>query len=109
MPGEPLESKGQLDLLVLSVLSHGTAHGYAIITALRRRSDGQFDLAEGTVYPALRRLEDLQLVKSSWDSSSGRRRRVYEITTAGRRTLSDRHDRWNRFVAGVDAVLGWAP
>jgi len=104
-----LESKGQLDLLVLSVLSHGPAHGYEIISALHRRSAGRFDLAEGTVYPALRRLEDLELVTSVWDSSSGRRRRVYELTSAGRRKLADREERWNQFAAGVDAVLRWTP
>jgi len=50
--------KGHLDLLLLSVLAAGPAHGYAIITALRARSEGTFDLPEGTVYPALQRLED---------------------------------------------------
>lgn len=106
---EPLESAGQLDLLVLSVLSHGPAHGYGIISSLRGRSDGTFDLAEGTVYPALRRLEDLRLVTSEWDSSSGRRRRMYQLTRAGTQTLADRQARWDRFAAGVDAVLRWTP
>ena len=58
--------KGNLDLL-LSVLSSGPAHGYAIISALRDRSGGTFDLPEGTIYPALHRLEDAGLLASTWD------------------------------------------
>ena len=59
--------KGNLDLLLLSVLSSGPAHGYAIISALRDRSGGTFDLPEGTIYPALHRLEDAGLLVSTWD------------------------------------------
>ena len=59
--------KGNLDLLLLSVLSSGPAHGYAIISALRDRSGGTFDLPEGTIYPALHRLEDSGLLVSTWD------------------------------------------
>ena len=67
--------KGNLDLLLLSVLAAGPAHGYAIISALRDRSGGTFDLPEGTVYPALHRLEDAGLLASSWADAEGRRRR----------------------------------
>ena len=63
--------KGHLDLLLLSVLSAGPAHGYAIIAALRDRSDGTFDLPEGTIYPALHRLEDARLLASSWAAGRG--------------------------------------
>ena len=66
--------KGNLDLLLLSVLSAGPAHGYAIISALRERSEGTFDLPEGTIYPALHRLEDSGLLASSWAQAEGRRR-----------------------------------
>ena len=58
--------KGHLDLLLLSVLAGRPAHGYAIISALRERSEGTFDLPEGTIYPALHRLEDAKLLSSSW-------------------------------------------
>jgi len=58
--------KGNLDLLLLSVLSAGPAHGYSIISALRERSEGTFDLPEGTIYPALHRLEEAGLLASSW-------------------------------------------
>ena len=62
--------KGNLDLLLLSVLSSGPAHGYAIISALRDRSGGTFDLPEGTIYPALHRLEDA----ACWPAPGSRRR-----------------------------------
>ena len=58
--------KGHLDLLLLAVLAGGRAHGYTVISALRQRSEGTFDLPEGTVYPALHRLEDAGLLSSSW-------------------------------------------
>ena len=75
--------KGNLDLLLLSVLSSGPAHGYAIISALRDRSGGTFDLPEGTIYPALHRLEDSGLLASTWAQAGGRRRRVYGLTDEG--------------------------
>src|SRR5215471_20259769 len=72
--------KGHLDLLLLRILQDGPAHGYEVITALRERSDGTFDLPEGTVYPALHRLEGAGLLASTWDTSGARRRRVYSLT-----------------------------
>src|SRR3954447_21541231 len=98
--------KGHLDLLLLSVLSGGAAHGYAIITSLRKRSDGAFDLPEGTVYPALHRMEEAGLLRSYWDEASGRRRRLYEITAAGATALSELRTEWRRFATGVQAVVG---
>ena len=98
--------KGHLDLLLLSVLSAGPAHGYAIITALRDRSDGTFDLPEGTIYPALHRLEDARLLASSWAEGEGRRRRVYALTDAGAEALTAERTEWRRFSAGVRAVVG---
>jgi PadR family transcriptional regulator, regulatory protein PadR len=98
--------KGHLDLLLLSVLSAGPAHGYAIIAALRDRSDGTFDLPEGTIYPALHRLEDARLLTSSWAAGEGRRRRVYALTDAGAEALAGERTEWRRFSAGVRAVVG---
>ena len=72
---------------MLAVLEPGPLHGYAIMEALRVRSDGQVDLPTGTVYPALHRLERAGLVEAAWSQASGRRRRVYELTAAGRRSL----------------------
>ena len=100
--------KGNLDLLLLSVLSSGPAHGYAIISALRDRSGGTFDLPEGTIYPALHRLEDAGLLASTWAQAEGRRRRVYGLTGRGAAALAAQQTEWRRFAGGVHAVLGWA-
>ena len=99
--------KGHLDLLLLSVLAAGPAHGYAIITALRARSEGMFDLPEGTVYPALHRLEDAGLLASSWADADGRKRRVYALTGDGEAALAAQRTEWKRFAGGVQAVVGW--
>jgi DNA-binding PadR family transcriptional regulator len=99
--------KGNLDLLLLSVLSAGPAHGYAVITSLRARSEGTFDLPEGTVYPALHRLEGAGLLASSWADADGRRRRVYALTGKGEAALAAERTEWRRFAVGIGAVLGW--
>ena len=98
--------KGNLDLLLLSVLAAGPGHGYAIISALRDRSEGVFDLPEGTVYPALHRLEDAGLLASSWTDVTGRRRRIYGLTSRGAEVLATEHAEWRRFAVGVQAVVG---
>ncbi|HEX2744174.1 MAG TPA: helix-turn-helix transcriptional regulator [Streptosporangiaceae bacterium] len=98
--------KGNLDLLLLSVLAAGPGHGYAIISALRDRSEGTFDLPEGTVYPALHRLEDAGLLASSWTDVNGRRRRIYGLTSRGAEALAAEQTEWRRFAVGVQAVVG---
>jgi len=98
--------KGNLDLLILEVLAARPAHGYDVIVSLRARSSGVFDLPEVTVYPALYRLEASGLLTSSWTSGSGRRRRVYSLTAAGRKALTDQRRQWREFTAAVGAVLG---
>jgi PadR family transcriptional regulator, regulatory protein PadR len=97
--------KSHVDLLLLAVVADEPAHGYRIVELLRDRSDGVFDLAEGTVYPALYRLERQGLVASRWSDGDGRRRRVYRVTAAGRRELVRRRRSWERFEEAVRAVL----
>jgi DNA-binding PadR family transcriptional regulator len=97
--------KGHLDGLILAVLADGPLHGYAIIEELKRRSRGEFSLPEGTVYPALHRLEHAGLLSSSW-SDGARRRRVYELTAAGRRELGVVRMQWRRFSGAIEAVIG---
>ena len=82
--------KGHLDGILLAVLEPGPRHGYAIMEALRQRSNGQVDLPTGTIYPALHRLERAGLIHATWSAAAGRRRRVYELTpaAAARLTLS---------------------
>jgi PadR family transcriptional regulator PadR len=99
--------KGHMELLLLSVLSAGPAHGYAIITALCARSEGTFDLPEGTVYPALHRLEGAGLLSSSWSEGEGRKRRVYTLTDKGEAVLAAERTEWKRFTGAVQAVVGW--
>jgi transcriptional regulator len=98
--------KGQLDSLILATVADEPAHGYAILQQLKLRSSGAFDLAEGTLYPALHRLERDGLLSSAWSRQSGRRRRLYRLTAAGRSTLQTRRQEWKRFSSAVEAVLG---
>jgi DNA-binding PadR family transcriptional regulator len=98
--------KGHLDLLLLTVLADGPAHGYAIIGELRERSAEEFTLPEGTIYPALHRLEAAGLLRSSWAEQAGRRRRLYELTAKGVSALAELQGEWRRFSTGVQAVVG---
>ena len=100
---------GHLDLVLLGALAAGPGHGYAIITALKQRSAGVLDLPEGSVYPALHRLEDMGLVASDWAQSGGRRRREYRLTPQGVGALSSQRAEWARLSAAIGAVLGAVP
>ncbi len=97
--------KGHLDMLLLAALQSRPAHGYAIADTLRSRSDGAFDLPEGTLYPALHRLERAGLLSSRWSEVNGRRRRVYQLTAKGQRQLAKRHSEWRDFSRAVRAVV----
>lgn len=89
----------------MAIVEREPLHGYAIIEELRRRSRGEFDLPEGTVYPALHRLERAGLLSSSWAEGQGRRRRVYRLTRKGRGALQARREEWHGFSSAVRAVL----
>jgi PadR family transcriptional regulator PadR len=97
--------KGHLDLLLLAAVQSRPAHGYAIADTLRARSDGAFDLPEGTLYPALHRLERAGLLSSRWSEVGGRRRRVYQLTAKGQRSLVKRQSEWHDFSRAVLAVV----
>lgn len=101
--------KGHLDLLILSVVAAGPIHGYAVIEGLRQRSEDVFDLPEGTVYPALHRLEKTGLLTSEWSQVNGRRRRTYRLSKKGGKALSAERDNWERFSTAVTSVLGGTP
>lgn len=105
----PESLKGHLDLLVLAALAGGPVHGYAVLERLRERSGGTFDLPEGTIYPALHRLEEAGYLASRWDEGTGRRRRVYRLTANGRRALEERRREWRAFAGGIEAVLEGGP
>ncbi|KKK07010.1 PadR family transcriptional regulator [Micromonospora sp. HK10] len=102
-----MDVRGHLDLLLLAVLAEaGPVHGYAVITALRDRSEGAFDVPEGTVYPALHRLERAGLVVSRWEQATPRRRRIYELTHDGQLARTAKQREWRSFVNRVQAVIG---
>jgi PadR family transcriptional regulator len=100
--------RGHLEALVLAVIAEGPAHGYAVIARLRDRSDGAFDLAEGTVYPALHRLEADGRITAEWREVQGRRRKIYSVTQTGSDELSFQRVRWTEFSASITRVLGGA-
>ncbi len=101
--------KGNVDLLLLAILAGGALHGYAVIEALRERSGGAFDLPEGSVYPALHRLEAAGLLTSRWAEANGRRRREYEVSGAGREALKARQAEWDAFTGAVESVIRRSP
>lgn len=97
-------AKTNLDALVLAALAIEPAHGYAIVKRLRQRSADDFRLPEGTVYPALHRLERDGLVRSRWTEARGRRRRVYRITRPGEEALAVRKLEWRAYARAFEAV-----
>ena len=92
--------------MLLAALRDGPTYGYALVRLLELRSDGVFVLGEGTVYPALRRLERAGLLESSELSVDGRTRRTYALTPAGEQALSEQEHDWMRFARGMTALLG---
>jgi PadR family transcriptional regulator, regulatory protein PadR len=105
-----MDLRGHLDLLLLEVLARtGEAHGYALISALKDGSEGRFDLPEGTVYPALHRLERSGLVSSSWSADAPRRRRVYHLTDAGEAALAAERREWRNFARAVELIQKLPP
>jgi DNA-binding PadR family transcriptional regulator len=103
------ELKGHLDALLLAALEAGPRHGYAVIEALRQDTGGRLDLPTGTIYPALRRLEQAGLIAGSWSVVAGRRRRCYRLTAIGQQALAGRRAAWREFAAAVSAVLEGGP
>jgi PadR family transcriptional regulator, regulatory protein PadR len=97
--------KSHLELLVLTALEGGPGHGYSIIRAIRERSGGEFELLEGSLYPALHRLERDGLVTSSWSEVAGRKRRVYKLSRKGRAALAEDERDWRRFERAMNLVL----
>ncbi len=92
-------------LLVLAVLAEGPAHGYQIAAAVNEQSGDVLDLKEGTLYPRLYQLEREGFVRAQWQSDSGRRVRVYELTDAGRTRLQRDREEWRKRVEAADRVL----
>lgn len=102
--------KGSTDCLVLSVLANAPTYGYDIIRQLRARSSGYFEFREGTLYPALHRMEKDGLIEGRWQTlPGGQERRYYYLTARGTEALERRRTTWADFCAAVRAVLTTEP
>lgn len=99
--------QGSLDLLVLKTLSQlEELHGYGIVLHIQRASDEVLSVEEGSLYPALHRIEQAGWISSEWKATAtNRRARVYRLTAAGRRQLQREQESWTRVARGVAAVL----
>ena len=98
--------QGTLDLLILKALLLGSLHGWGISKRLRQLSEDALEVGQGSLYPALYRLEDRGWVSAEWRTSDeGRRAKFYSLTPDGRRRLEVEQSQWRRFSAAVDAVL----
>ena len=98
--------KGTTETFLLAALAEMPCHGYQLVEQLKRRSDGIFELGEGTIYPLLYKLEAKGWIKGQWDSDTElRRRRVYRITPRGRRQLAQKARQWDELVRGMTLIL----
>ena len=106
-PRPPVDAlRGSLDLLILKTLSLSAMHGWGISQRVQQMSDGEFAMNQGSLYPALQRLEKDGLITSDWGvTDNNRQARYYRITAAGRRALGREIESWKRFAAALDAVL----
>lgn len=100
---------GALDMLILEVVSDGPTYGYEITQTVLARSRGSLELKEGSLYPALHRLERQKHLAAFWSEYEGRRRKYYKLTAAGAKALAARRDEWRQFSAAVNGVLGSSP
>ncbi|HYW47673.1 MAG TPA: PadR family transcriptional regulator [Bryobacteraceae bacterium] len=98
--------QGSLDLLVLKILSRRRLHGYAIMSAIQARSGEVLRVEEGSLYPALHRMEEAGWIRAEWiTKENGRRARLYELTAAGKKQLSSEESRWLAVTWAVNRVL----
>jgi PadR family transcriptional regulator, regulatory protein PadR len=99
--------KGTTEVLVLAALQEAPSHGYDLIQRLRERSQGIFELGEGTLYPLLYKLEAKGWIAGKWESNgTDRRRRVYRISPKGKQQLGQRAGEWQALVQGMSLILG---
>ena len=107
MPKDTLQ--GTLDLLILQTLARGTQHGYGVTCHILAASDHQLRVEEGSLYPALRRMEAAGLIQAEWKrSENNRRARYYRLTNLGGRKLAEETKSWQQHAAAVAGFLGLA-
>jgi transcriptional regulator len=111
MPRNIIESvQGTLDFLILKTLSGGAMHGYGVARWIFDTSGEELQIEEGTLYPALHRLEDRGWIEAEWGLSENRRRaKYYRLTAAGRQELAARLKNWSRFARAVDRLIEAVP
>jgi PadR family transcriptional regulator len=105
---KPDTPQAALELLILNTLAIGPKHGFAIALHIEQSSSELLRVEEGSLYPALHRLEKAKLIEAEWQiTEKGRRARIYHLTRNGRKRLSDAEKRWATLTEGVRRVLGW--
>jgi len=99
--------RGTLDLLILKTLTLEPMHGWGISSRIQQFSRGLFDVNQGSLYPALQRLEQKGWVKSEWRTTENNRRaKYYQLTAAGRRAVGAETASWRQYVEGIELILG---
>jgi len=102
--------QGTLDMLILRTLILGPAHGHTIAQTIERTSENALDVEQGSLYPALHRLEDRGWVSSEWGvSENNRKAKFYRLTNKGRKELNAATDRWRRMTRAIGLILGELP
>ena len=109
--GKQLELlQGTLDMLILKAVSLGPLHGYGVLLRIQQISGGQLEIQQGSLYPALYRLEHQGLIACEWgESDNNRRAKFYKLTSSGRRKLQNETDKWNRMASVINSILSQRP
>jgi PadR family transcriptional regulator PadR len=108
-PKKPDALQGTLDLLILTTLRRGPQHGYGIAAHIQSISDDVLRVEEGSLYPALHRMEQAGWIAADWQmTANNRRARLYRLTRAGQRRLEEEHEKWDRLTRAVGKVLRFA-
>jgi transcriptional regulator len=97
--------QGTLDLLILKTLASGDLHGWGIARQIQRKSSDVLTVNQGSLYPALQRLEQRKLIESRWGKASGKRAKLYSLTDRGRKQLAEERESWRAFSLAMKHVL----
>lgn len=101
--------RGSTDSLLLALVGESPMYGYSIIKEIEKRTEGELRFKEGTLYPALHRLEEEGLIKGEWISVRGMERRYYSLTQRGAQVLENRRKQWRQFSSAVDRIISPPP
>ena len=101
--------RGSTDSLLLALVGESPMYGYSLIKEIEKRTEGELRFKEGTLYPALHRLEEEGLIKGEWVSVRGMERRYYSLTERGAEVLENRRKQWQQFSNAVDRIIGPSP